>query len=271
MKPLNCLQLALAIFALAIAPRAVAQTDKPAAANDDKAEQVLQRALQTVGGDRFLQVKTAIGRGLFTDYHDGVSGIPMKFVDYITYPDKERTAFTGGGAKIINTNFREGGWIYDGAALTLKDQTPTQLEDFRIAVRTSLENILRGWWRSQGATLKYMGRREAGVVGRRNETVRLTYPDGFWIDYEFSADDGVPAKILYLRKQKNRDTEEMEDLKEEDRFHKLITIDGITVPFIVDHYRNGTQTSRIAYDTVDYNKPIADSLFAKPASFKAVK
>lgn len=271
MKPLNCLQLALAIFALAIAPRAAAQTDKPAAPNDDKAEQILQRALQTVGGDRYVQVKTLIGRGLFTDFHDGVSGIPMKFVDYIAYPDKERTEFSGGGAKIIQTNFRDGGWIYDGAALTLKDQTPGQVEDFRVAMRTSLENILRGWWRSQGATLKYMGRREAGIVGRRNETVRLTYPDGFWIDYEFSADDGVPAKILFVRKQKNRDTEEMEDQKEEDRFHKLITIDGITAPFIVDHYRNGTQTSRIAYDTVEYNKPVADSLFAKPASFKAVK
>jgi hypothetical protein len=270
MKPLNCLQLGLAIFVLAIAPRAIAQTDKPTA-NDDKAEQVIQRALQSLGGDRYLQVKTVIGRGLFTDYHDGVSGIPMKFVDYLTYPDKERTEFTGGGAKIINTNLRDGGWIYDGAALTLKDQTPTQLEDFRIAVRTSLENILRGWWRSQGATLKYVGRREAGIIGRRNETVRLTYPDGFWIEYEFSADDGVPAKILFVRRQKNRETEEMEEQKEEDRFHKLITIDGITAPFIVDHYRNGTQTSRIAYDTIEYNKPIADSFFTKPASIKAVK
>jgi hypothetical protein len=51
----------------------------------------------------------------------------------------------------------------------------------------------------------------------------------------------------------------------------MITIDGVTAPFIIDHYRNGTQTSRIAYDTVEYNKPIADSLFAKPASLKAVK
>jgi hypothetical protein len=99
----------------------------------------------------------------------------------------------------------------------------------------------------------------------------LTYGDGFWVDYEFSADDGTPAKVLYQRKQKNRDTEEEEIIKEEDRLHKMITVDGITSPFIIDHYRNGTQTSRIAYDTVEYNKPIADALFAKPASVKAVK
>ena len=60
-------------------------------------------------------------------------------------------------------------------------------------------------------------------------------------------------------------------IKEEDRLHKLISLDGILAPFIIDHYRNGIQTSRIAYETVEYNKPIADALFAKPANFKAIK
>src|ERR1044071_6805702 len=105
MKFLNCLRLGLAIFALAIAPRAFAQTETPATSNDDKAEQIIQRALQVVGGHRYVQVKTVIGRGLFTDYHDGVSGIPMKFIDYIAYSDKERTEFSGGGAENIYNNF----------------------------------------------------------------------------------------------------------------------------------------------------------------------
>jgi hypothetical protein len=270
MKPQN-LSKALALFLfLLFAPISFPQ-DKPAASTDDKAEQIIQRALKSVGGDRYLQVKTVIGRGLFTEFHDGASGIPMKFVDYIVYPDKERTEFSGGGAHIVQTNFRDGGWIYDGAALTLKDQTPQQLEEFKVVTRVTVENLLRGTWREQGAKLSYAGRREAGIIGRRNETVRLTYPDGFWVEYEFAADDGMPAKVLYQRKQKNPDTEEMEDMKEEDRLHKPITIDGVTSSFIIDHYRNGTQTSRIAYDTVEYSKPVADSLFTKPASIKAIK
>ena len=268
MKPLSSSRFVLALGFLALAPLCFAQSDK-AATSDDKAEQIVQRALKAVGGDRYLQVKTQIGRGLFTEYRDGVSGIPSKFVDYISFPDKERTEFTGGGARIIQTNYRDGGWIYDGAALTLKDQTPQQLEEFKLVMRVSAENLLRGWWRQQGATLSYVGRREASI-GRRNETLRLTYPDEFWIEYEF-ADDNLPAKILYQRKLKNRDTEEIEAIKEEDRLHKRVTIDGVTAPFIVDHYRNGIQTSRIAFDTIEFNKPIADSLFAKPANIKAIK
>ena len=248
-----------------------AQTDKAALTDDEKAQQVIQRALKAVGGDRYLQVKTVIGRGLFTNFADGVSQIPTKFIDYIVYPDKERTEFSGGGARTVQTNFKGGGWIYDGAALTLKDQTPQQLDEFNLTLRVGLENLLRGIWREQGARLTYAGRREAGIIGRRNEAVRLTFPDKFWVEYEFSADDGSPAKVLYERQHKNRDTEEIESVPEEDRLHKMITIDGVTIPFIIDHYINKIQTSRIAYDTVEYNKPIADSIFAKPANIKAVK
>ena len=253
----------------------VAQADKPQAEKpktdiDDKAEQILQRAIQAVGGDRYLAVRTLIGRGLFTDYKDGVPGIPTRFVDYIAYPDRERTEFTGGGARTIQTNDRGKGWIYDGAALTLKDQNAGQLEDFRMAMRTSAENLLRGWWRKDGAVLSYVGRREAGLA-RRNETVRLTYSDGVWIEYEFAAADGLPAKVLYQRKQKKLDSEETENISEEDRLFKPITIDGVVAPYVIDHYRNGVQTSRINYESVEFNKPIADSLFAKPASIKAVK
>jgi hypothetical protein len=270
MKPLIRTGFSVAILFLVLAALSMAQAEKPAPAPQEKAEQIVQRALKVVGGDRYLQVKTQIGRGFFTEFRDGVSGLPIKFVDYIAYPDKERTEFTGGGARTIQTNFRGGGWIYDGAALTLKDQTPQQLEEFKLVTRVTVENLLRGAWREQGAVMTYAGRREAGV-GHRNEVVRLSYPDGFWVEYEFAADDGIPAKVLYQRKQKNRDTEDEELIKEEDRLHKQISLDGILTPLIIDHYRNGMQTSRIGYETVEFNKPIAGSFFTKPANFKAVK
>ena len=261
----------LAVIAVAFSLGQVsAQTETKKTTPDDKAQQIVQRAIQVVGGDRYLSVKTVIGHGFFTEYKDGISGIPLKFVDYIVYPDKERTEFIGGGQRLIQTNDRDHGWIFDAAARTLKDQNPTQLEDFRLAMRTSVENLLRGWWRAQGAILSYVGRREAGV-GRRNETVKLTYPDGFWIEYEFAAGEGLPAKVIYERKHKKPDSDEMEELTEEDRLLKPVTIDGVVTPYVIDHFRNGSQTSRINYESVELNKTIADSLFAKPASLKAIK
>ena len=129
---------------------------------------------------------------------------------------------------------------------------------------------MHGWWRKEGATLSYVGRREAGLA-KRYEVVRLTYPEGFWIEYEFGARDGLPAKMIYKRTKKKPDSEETEEITEEDRLAKPITIDGVTAAWVVDHYINGVQTSRINYESIEYNKPLADALFAKPASIKSLK
>jgi hypothetical protein len=101
--------------------------------------------------------------------------------------------------------------------------------------------------------------------------VRLTYPDGFWIEYEFGAKDGLPAKVIYKRTRKKADSDETVELSEEDRLGKPITVQGITAPWVVDHYIDGVQTSRISYESLEFNQPLPDSLFAKPANIKALK
>jgi hypothetical protein len=255
---------------LVLAASSFAQAQNPNQAHDDKAEKIVQQAIQTIGGDRYLKVQTVIGRGFFTEFKDGVSGIPVKFIDYILYPDKERTEFTGGGARTIQTNFGGSGWVFDGAAKTIKDQTAEQIAEFNLAMRVGFENLLHGWWRGQEAKLSYVGRREAGI-GRRNETVKLTYPDGFWIEYEFGATDNMPAKVHYLRKLKKPDGDEVEDVAEEDRLYKPVTIDGVLIPFIIDHFRAGIQTSRVNYESYELNKQLPDSLWTKPANLKAIK
>jgi hypothetical protein len=62
-----------------------------------------------------------------------------------------------------------------------------------------------------------------------------------------------------------------EDGKEEDRMAQWIAIDGIQAPFVVDHYRDGKQQSRVNYKTVDFNKPLSASFFAQPATVKQLK
>src|SRR4029434_10616373 len=100
-------------------------------------------------------------------------------------------------------------------------------EDFKRGMRTSVENLLRGWWRKEKGSVKYVGRREAGV-GMRNETVRLTYPNGFWIEYEFGARDGKPAKVIYKRTRKDPDSGDEVETTEEDQLLKFISIQGVT-------------------------------------------
>ena len=242
----------------------------PTPAADQKAAAIVDRGIEALGGNAYLNVQTVVGRGFFTTFKDGISQIPARFLDYIAYPDRERTEFTGDGIRVIQTNTGETGWLFDGATKTLSDMKGTQIEDFKRSMRTSLENLLRGWWKKENATLSYAGRREAGLA-RRNETVRLTYPNGFWIEYEFAAKEGLPAKVIYKTTKKKPDSDETEETTEEDRLAKPITISGITAPWVIDHFINGVQTSRIAYESIEYNRTLADTIFAKPANIKSLK
>src|SRR5687768_5113673 len=267
------LLLALCLFPISLAAQttpAPAPTAAQPTAADKKAEAIVARAIEVLGGNSYLNVQTVVGRGFFTSFKDGMSQIPARFLDYIAYPDRERTEFTGDGIRVIQTNSGETGWLFDGATRTLTDMKASQIEDFKRSMRTSVENLLRGWWKKENATLSYVGRREAGLA-RRNETVRLTYPNGFWIEYEFAAKEGLPAKIIYKTTKKKPDSDEMEEVTEEDRLAKPITMYGITAPWVIDHFTNGTQTSRISYESIEYNRPLADLLFKKPDNIKALK
>ncbi|HEU4595593.1 MAG TPA: hypothetical protein VFS10_10660 [Pyrinomonadaceae bacterium] len=248
-------------------PAAAATQDEPkkAAQTDERAEAVLRRAIEALGGAAYLGVKSVVSRGYYTPFAEGVGGLPSTFVDYIVFPDRERTEFKGRGGASIQTFTGDTGWLYEARTRKLSDVTPEQARNFRIAMRTTTDNVLRGWWREEGATLSYVGRREAGLA-RRNEVVRLSYPDGFVVEFEFGARDNLPSKTRY--KKENAEGEQVE---EEDRYAQFQLIGGVRTPFIVDHYRAGMQSSRANYEGVEFNRPVPDALFEKPADVKALK
>lgn len=239
---------------------------------DEKAQAVLAKAIQNLGGDRYLQIKSQVGRGTFYLIHEGgvvflkqIGGeaSSQKFVDVLVFPDKERTDFKSAGTRTIQANSGDTGWIYDSDLEVVKVQTPVQIANFRESIRTTIDYLLRGSWKGD-ADLTYAGRRP-GTLGKRNDVVRLTFKDGFTVEFEF-ADDGLPQKAIH--KHLNAAGEE---LKEEDRYAQFIDIDGIKTPFVVDRFTNGSHASRINYESVEFNKTIPESIFAKPATPKDAK
>jgi hypothetical protein len=262
--------ISLLILSPSFALTVQAQASSSEVSVDEKSQQIIDKAVEAMGGQAYLNVSSTIGKGFFTSYAQGMSQIPAKFLDYIVYPDRERTEFTGGGIRTIQTNVADKGWVFDGAVKTINDQGQAQIDEFKRAMRTSLENLLRGWWKKEGGKIVYVGRREAGLA-KRNETIRLTFPSGFWIEYEFGAKDYLPSKMIFKRTRKNPDSGDEEETTEEDRFFKFITMDGVNAPWVIDHFVNGVQSSRVNYESIQYNQKLTDSLFAKPENVKAIK
>lgn len=256
----------LVILSVCLLSAAQAQTPQV----DEKSQEIIDRAIEVIGGQAYLNVQTVVGKGFYSEYRDGAPQVPVRFLDYLVYPDRERTEFTSLGIRNIQTNVGDTGWMFDGAVKKISDQKPAQIEEFKRAMRTTFENLLRGWWKEEGGKITYVGRREAGLA-KRNETIRLTYPDGFWIEYEFGARDGMPAKIIYKRMRRDPDSGDQVETTEEEHFLRFVTNNGIQSPWIIDRFINGKQTARINYEAVEYNQRLADTLWAKPDNLKSIK
>ncbi len=252
---------ALISIAVCTAAGQEASKETPKDPQTDKAEAVIAKAVQAVGGERYLQVRSLVGRGKYSVLKDGAVVSFQSFVDVMVYPDRERAEFKGGGTQLTQVNAGDTGWVYDGDQDVIKVQTETQVANFKQGLRTSLDNLLRGHWKGS-ATLAYLGKRPA-TLGKRNEAIRLTYSDGFGVEFEFAADDGLPAKAIYKRLGADG-----EEVKEEDRYAQFVETGGIRSPYIIDHWTGGKPSSRINYESIEFNKPIPDSIFTKPANVK---
>ena len=268
MKQFYSRSLSLLAGFIVLSSIAMAQQNSLAPSSDPakkaQAEAVLAKAVQNLGGERYLNVQSQIGRGKYSIIKEGVVVSFQTFVDVIVYPDKERTDFKAAGIKSVQTNVGDTGWVYDGDQELVKVQDERQIANFKRGMRTSLDYLLRGHWRGE-AELAYVGRRPA-TLGKRNEVVKVTYKDGLVVEYEFAADDGLPQKGSYIRLNADK-----EEIKEEDRYAQFVDVGGIKVPFIIDRFTGGVQSSRINYQTVEHNKSIPEAIFAKPANPKEVK
>ena len=229
-----------------------------------QAEAIIASAVHKLGGDRYLKVTTQVGRGKFSSLRDGSVLSFQSFIDVIAFPDKERTEFKGGAkTKFVQTNVGTAGWVYDGDQELIKIQNETQIANFQRGMRVSLDTLLRGAWRGKGE-ISYVGKRPS-TLGKRNDVVRLKYEDGLTVEYEF-AEDGTPMKASY--KTTNSDSEEV---TEEDRYAQWVDVGGLRTPYIVDRFTNGKPTSRINYESVEFNVRVSDSIFDKPSNPKDLK
>jgi hypothetical protein len=229
-----------------------------------KAEALIRAAIKARGGDTYVNVRSVISRGQHTPFLKGVSGDPSSFVDYIAYPDRERTEFGKGDRKYIQTNSLNSGWIYDGAQKMIRDQTEEQVKDFQQSIRHDIDNLLRNRWKEPGTQLVYIGRREAWK-NTFSEAIQINPPDGSSITIHFNPRDHLPLMAEY------KTIREGASVTNQVRYFRWVEFGGILFPTFQDFYRDGQQTGRASFDEVSFNVDVPEKLFVKPSNIKEVK
>ncbi|HEX5735964.1 MAG TPA: hypothetical protein VF131_24265 [Blastocatellia bacterium] len=262
MKSLRAIFLSLiALVAIANAGTISQEQDDPDPA---RAAAVIREAIKARGGDAYTKVTNTVSQGQFTPFEKGISLLPQSFVDYIVYPDRERTDFGKGDTKFVQSNSGNTGWIYDANQKAIRDQTDEQIKNFQQTMRYDPDNLLRRAWQEPGAKLVYLGRREAWR-NTFSEAVRIDFADGASATLHFDMRTKLPMMSEYKTVNGEVTT------NNQARFFRWVRFGGVLYPTILDFYREGIQTGRASFDTVSINVNIPEKVFAKPSNVKEVK
>jgi len=267
-KPFSIFKLAgICCAALLLAVSARAQrVDPKDSKNVERGTQMIKQTVQARGGERFLSFNSIMSSGIYTQFAQGMSQNPTQFIDWIIYPDKERTEFGKGKKKNrrIQVNVGKTGWVYDGDAEMLKDQTEKQIEEHLEGLDFDIDRLLRVAAKGAGVEVGYAGREETRP-GERADVVAIKLKSDQTAYILIDPQTHLPISLSYEK------TEDGQLVKQEVRFNQYVDYDGVKFPNIVDFFRDSVQTGRLNVQAIKLNPQTSDELFAKPANVKAVK
>lgn len=248
------------VFLSLCVPLSAEGQDRPSD-SETRARELLEAATQALGGEKYLSVRSVITRGLYSRFTEGgtLQGV-APFVDYIVYPDRERTEFGKGKDRFIQTNVGSRGWIYDGESRNLRDQKEEEIAQFLRGLRRNIDTIMRGSWRTPGTTLRYLGEEELWFRQR-----------GIGVEITFFLEDGTPEQVAVYFDPQTRLPVKVAYGQEEDRFYLFQDFDGIKAPLRIDHFKGDVQVARISIESIEFNAAIDPKLFEKPVSPDRIK
>jgi hypothetical protein len=254
------------LLAAAPIPALAQRADPRDPKNAELGAELLRKAVAARGGDRYLGFKAILTTGQFTSFDKGMSTVPRQFSDWIVYPDRERTEFGKGKKKdrLIQVNVGKGGWVYDGDAQTLKDQSEQQIKAHLEGIEFDIDRILRVSWKEPGAEVRFWGREEIRP-GERANVVEIKLKGGQEVYLWLDRGTNLPISLIYEK------TEEGALVKRETRYFQYVDYEGVKFPNIVDFIRDGVQEGRVNLQSVKLDPPITESLWTKPASIKEIK
>jgi hypothetical protein len=220
-----------------------------------KAKQLLDQAIQTLGGDAYLHVHDVTCTGRFSQFgHSGELSGFESFIDYTKLPDKERTEHFK-KRNIIEVFNGKQGWVLDKAGVSdAPEDATTQFQD---DLKKDLDNLLRNRIKEPGVIFRYAG---PDVVDLREvDWVELVDPDGRTIRIAFVKATHLPIrKVIVTRDPSTRlRSEEVE-------YYSLYqSIEGIQTPYQITRERNGIKIYQVFFNECKFNTGLSDSLFTK--------
>jgi len=234
-------------------PTVTTPRQDPADANARKAREIVNQAIEALGGQYYLNVRDREQQGRAYALHHGqqTSG-GVIFWSFSEFPDKERVELT---------RDRDVAELYvgnKGYEITYKGVHPIEQKDLVDYLRRrkySLDNILRVWVNDPGVILLFDGHAMAAqhealqvtLVNAKDESVTLY----------FDTDTHLPIKKSFTW----RDPVDRQKNLEEEVYENYRSVSGIVVPFNVTRYFNGDMSNQRFLNNATINQGLNQAMF----------
>jgi outer membrane lipoprotein-sorting protein len=243
---------------IATAPRTTVAQDPNSlmpAESAAKAKQLIEAAVQALGGAAYLNVRDVTCTGKLSQFgHSGDLSGYEKFIDYAKPPDKDRTENIPKRNLIQIMNGNKG-WVLDRGGVS--EALQTDVAHFEEDTKKDIDNILRNRYKEPGMVLRYAG---SDVVDLKEvDWIELVDSDNRTIRIAFSRETHMPVRKVVT----TRDANIRMKFDETEYYTNYHPLSGVETPFQITRERNGLKTYQVFFDTCDYNTNLSDSLFSK--------
>jgi hypothetical protein len=252
MKPLLCI--------LLLAAAALAQVDAPPAStipvdqeNARKARQVLDQAVQALGGSAYLGIQDISQEGRVYSFHLGQpNSVGAPFYRFYRYPDQDRVELTKKRDIVLIYSGQKG---YEITFKGAHPDDPKNVSEYMRRREFSLDWVLRKWLSAPGVAYFYEG--TTVTEQKPVDQVTLMNKDNQGVTLYLDRSTHLPVKKSYSW----RDPTDKQRNIEDEVYDNYRPIQGVMTPFSLTRFYNGDMSNQRFINSVSYNQGLADSLF----------
>ena len=227
------------------------------AADDNRAQGMIQRTIQALGGEKFLTWKDMYGHGrIFVIKRDGQSW--TKFWEYYRWEGKSRTELEKQHealADIFNLELGKG-WTYEYGRV--KPKTEEEMRRFRQSEKRNIYNIFRRRWQEDGMKVLYYSPADIETV-KPMEALEFIDAENFTVTVFFEESVPLPVKVEYQDRNEDGIV-----LPKSEMFFRWFRSGGVMAPHRVEFFTRESNTGLVEYTEVNFNVGLADALFQEP-------